>query len=1185
MQVTRLEVSGFKSFADPIVMDFPQRLCAIVGPNGCGKSNVVDAVRWVLGEQSAKQLRGSAMEDVLFNGAEGRPATSLAEVSLVFENQGTITHPQFADLAEIMVTRRLYRSGESEYLINRVPCRLKDISQLLMGTGLGNRAYAIIEQGRVAAFIEAKPEERRLWLEEAAGITRYKNQKKVSLRKMQAAQENLSRVSDILLEVERQMKRLDRQAKKAERHRKLRNQIRELDLTVSSFEYNHLLDQDSEAEAEAEAVGAQLLLANQRVTGLETDQETLKVRLVAAEQEISQAASRKLEAQGAIQKTENELTLLGREASNQRRLAERFSAEREELWGRLAQLEKEISHAKGLCTGCANRLEQGKSQVAQAAQEVAASRQKVAEREEALDRAKEALVDLLSSLNRAQGRLGDLEQAFVDLARRQEQAEGRRQALEQELAAGREACAKAAEQASALGAKLEQLEQEARRLATLKQGVQAELSRLARQSQEARARRAELAASVEALSGALASHQWVHSEVRRVLEAAGRRELPVQVRGLVAEHLEVDSGAEALVEAALGSDLQALVVRSAQEALDLAAWVDEQGLGRMRIVALDELAAEDSGAPAGTEPLAGMVKALTGYQPLMALLNGAGAAADFTSGWQAARQMLPGQQVVCAQGQRMHRPGAASVGSGAGESVLSQRRRLKKRRSQLAEADEQNAALDEQTAGSRQELSRLEEKEAKLAQAREQLRSSLARAEQEAARSSQALAIKQHQQEMLEFDQEEIALEQGRVEEERGGLEERLGEMEQEQAEREQELNQAQRQLAQARQDLEQSRQGESQARLAQAALENKQEQAQAELERLQRERQATESRSEDLVAEVAAAERAVAELRENHRRQETSLGELYENLEKMEKAHRSSREGYQRTQVELSDLESALKQARVEQQQVSQESQELQFRRRELHIRKEQLCDQVLERCRVDLTLDHQAHLPSGAFDPEVSRARMQKLRERLRRMGPVNLEALSEHQTLAERYQFLSQQRADLEASLQDLHRAIAKINRTSRGRFTETLEQVNQRLQEVFPVLFGGGQARLELEAGKDPLDAGLHIMVELPGKKLRTLDSLSGGEKALTAAAVLFALFLIRPAPLCILDEVDAPLDESNVNRFHALLKRLAQHSQILLVTHNRRTMEEMEQLYGVTMEEKGVSKLLSVTLNGAKALAA
>ena len=377
----------------------------------------------------------------------------------------------------------------------------------------------------------------------------------------------------------------------------------------------------------------------------------------------------------------------------------------------------------------------------------------------------------------------------------------------------------------------------------------------------------------------------------------------------------------------------------------------------------------------------------------------------------------------------------------------------------------------------------------------------------------------------------------------------------------------------------------ENEIRLAEASLASEAEHAGREAGRLIREVESSEQRFQELGREIEAAEGLVEDLGSRRQEQQTRLDELYQQLDDLEQSHRQARELLSQAQMRASDLESSLKQARSEQRRAESASQDLRLRQQELKLQVENLCEQALERCRVDITGEYRAFLPQGAFDPENARQRLAKMRQRLHNMGPVNMEAISEHAALSERHEFLTSQRQDLESSLEDLRQAIRKINRTSRGRFTETLEEVNRRLEEVFPVLFGGGQARLTLDEGVDPLDAGLHLMVEPPGKKLRHISSMSGGEKAMAAAAVLFALFLIRPAPFCILDEVDAPLDEANVGRFHELLRQLSERSQIILITHSRRTMEIMDKLYGVTMEEKGVSKILTVNLEVGRSIAA
>jgi chromosome segregation protein len=1186
MRVRRLEINGFKSFADRTVLDFPESMCAVVGPNGCGKSNVVDAIRWVLGEQSAKQLRGQAMGDVIFAGSQGRKDVGAAEVSLVLENNGSVSHPQFADLPEIMITRRLFRSGDSDYLINKMPCRLKDIQQLLMDTGLGNRAYSIIEQGRVAAFIEARPEERRLWVEEAAGITRYKNQKKVSLRKMEAAKDNLDRLNDILHEVETQMNRLQRQAKKAQRHKELRTQIRELDLNIASFEYNRLTRQLEDLDAEAEAVGAQLLLANQRVTGLETDLETMKVQLVSAEQEISQAGARRLETQGAIQKAENELTLLGREAENTRRLGERYATEREELKLRLQAQERDLARARRLSEEGDARLAQSQAAVESAESRVRELKEAVAVREAQVDACKEALVEHLSQASQAKNRLSDLERARAELFRRREQVAARQSTLQNELA---QIEGQASQRESSLAGLKGELAQLEARLAELEQSRQERrqgLNDLAKAEQEALRTEQQLSAKTDALSAALASHDWAGAGVREVLDAAADGRLPVEVLGLVAERLSVTPGQEPLVEAALGPDLQALIVRSGADAQALAAFVDQAGLGRLRVVALDDLKPL-AAAPDEAQSLAQLVKPQPGFEPLAALISGVGHCPDLSQAWQAGSALSAGQSLVTLAGQRLDRPGAALVGRAAEDAaaVLARQNDLAALRDEFAAAGEnlRQAVLDRERAEA--DLSDLEKEHTVLSGGRGDLERDLRAKEQELFRFKEEAAAKRRQMEGLDYDAEEIAAELERSEGEEARLREALEENQAQHAGLEEDLRQAQEDLSFARDDLEEARAAEGEARLAAANVASQAEHAGREAHRLTQETEAALKRISELEAEMQGATQTVDSLIERRNGQQNQLGSLYQELDRQEEAHRQAREVLNQAQMRHSDLESSLKRARAEQREVESQSGELSLGRKEILLSRDNVCEQILDRCRVDLTYNYQAHLPEGSFDPETSRERLNKLRTRLNRLGPVNMEAITEHEALAERHTFLSEQKTDLESSLEDLRQAIRKINKTSRTRFTETLELVNKRLGDVFPVLFGGGQAQLILDEGVDPLDAGLHLMVEPPGKKLKNIEALSGGEKAMSVAAVLFALFLIRPAPFCVLDEVDAPLDEANVGRFHDLLRELSKRSQIVMITHHRRTMEIMDVLYGVTMEEKGVSKLLTVDLAQGESMAA
>ena len=1186
MRVRRLEINGFKSFADKTVVDFPLGMCAVVGPNGCGKSNVVDSIRWVLGEQSPKQLRGHSREDVIFNGSTGRRPLGVAEVSLVFENTGDITHQSFADLAEIMVTRRLYRSGESEYLINKIPCRLKDIQQLLMDTGLGNRSYAIIEQGRVAAFIEAKPEERRLWVEEAAGITRYKNQKKLSLRKMQSAQDNLNRLMDIMVEVETQMKRLDRQAKKAQKYNELRKEIRGLDLNIASSEYLRLQDELSQSNAERDALGAGLLLANQRVTAQETDLETLKVRLVAAEQDISEAGQKRLRAEGDIQKAENELTLLSREMENQRRMRMRYSEESEELKLRLRTQEKDLAKARRIGEEAEERLSRAREKASQAATEASDFKEKLKVMENRVDLCKQALVDHLSQTTQAKNRLLDLERNQSDLLRRKESLQTRKDELAAELKDLRSRFEETRQERDGLAVEMEGLDSQAAGLEEERLLWQGRVKQAGNQEQQATRAMHEHKAAVDALTLAMQSRDWVQNGVRRVLEEASKQKTPVEILGITADHLQVEPGRESLVETALGDDLQAILVKSGQDFKNLSAWAEESKLGRLRILALDDLGQTRVGPPSGMEPITAYVRPNQGFEPLANLFQDAACCANLDQAWDTAAALAPGQFLVTDQGHRLDRPGAALLGVGQREDgVLARQNQLAERKEKLekARADLERASQERSEAEER--LGLQEEEFSRIRSQKQETERSLARLEQDLFRVKETGSLKKRELEGVEYHAEELNADYERVAEEYSTIQEKLADHQGRHSELEEDLARAREDLEYGKEELEQTRAEENQARLEEAAVASETEYAQSEAARLEQDTQKARARSESLELEVDKADQAIVRFSERKEAEQLRLGGLYQDLDEQKEAHQKAKELHSQAQMQLSDLEQDLKQARQEQRRAESACQELDLKYKELLLSRENLCEKIMERCRVDLSTNHQNHLPEKPFDPETARMRLAKLRQQLSNLGAVNLEAISEHQALSERYNFLTSQKEDLEESLADLRQAIRKINKTSRQRFNATLEQVNQRLAEIYPVLFSGGQAQLITDPDADPLEAGLHLLVELPGKKVKNLEALSGGEKALSAVAVLFALFLIRPAPFCILDEVDAPLDEANVNRFHDLVQKLSHRSQIIMITHSRRTMEIMDQLYGVTMEEKGVSKILSVNLAQGESMAA
>jgi chromosome segregation protein len=707
-------------------------------------------------------------------------------------------------------------------------------------------------------------------------------------------------------------------------------------------------------------------------------------------------------------------------------------------------------------------------------------------------------------------------------------------------------------------------------------------------NQEREANRAmhEHKAAVDALSLAMQNRDWVQNGVRRVLDAASKQKTPVEILGITADHLQVEPGRESLVETALGDDLQAILVKTGQDLKKLSDWALESKLGRLRILALDDLAQTSAGTPSGLDSIKTYVSPNQGFEPLTNLFQDTAFCSGLDQAWEAAASLAPGQLVVTNQGHRLDRPGAALLDMGQNENgVLARQNKLAERREKLDQARRNLDQAAKERREAEERLSLLEEESSRIGAQKRELERGLARLEQDLFRVKETGSLKKRELEGVGYHAEELSADYERVAEEHSSIQEKLRGHQDRQSELEQDLSQAREDLDYGKESLEEIRARENQARLEEAAVASETEHARSEAVRLEEDTQKARSRNESLELEIEKADAAIVRLSERKEAEQLRLGGLYQELDEQKQAHQKAKDLHSQAQMQLSDLEQELKQARQEQRRAENACQELDLKYKELLLSRENLCEKIMERCRVDLSTNHQNHLPPEPFDAETARMRLARLRQKLSNLGAVNLEAISEHQALSERYNFLTSQKEDLEESLADLRQAIRKINKTSRQRFNATLEQVNQRLAEIYPVLFSGGQAQLITDPDADPLEAGLHLLVELPGKKVKNLEALSGGEKALSAVAVLFALFLIRPAPFCVLDEVDAPLDEANVNRFHDLVQKLSGRSQIIMITHSRRTMEIMDQLYGVTMEEKGISKILSVNLAQGESMAA
>jgi chromosome segregation protein len=1184
MKIKKLELCGFKSFVDRTILHFDHDVLAIVGPNGCGKSNIVDAIRWCMGEQSARHLRGRSMEDVIFNGSESRSPHDFAEVTLTFENDTPEEIPlEYKDYGEIAVTRRLHRTGESEYLINKVQVRLRDVTDLFLGTGAGTKAYSIIEQGRVGLIVSAKPEDRRLLIEEAAGITKFKSRKKQAEKKMELTQQNLLRVGDIVTEIERNLVSLKRQAAKAERYVAYRNELEDMQLHEASHRYLELAGWLKLERSEVERFTRESEEARTVLGAREAELEAARLELHAAEDVLDAAKNASFGAENAVRAEEAAIERARDRLASIGQREQQAEGEKHEM---VAQVSRLTAERDVVAEEVSLREEEEQSQAARIAEQEsllhdfagahAVADARVADRRQAIAKAQAAIATAearLSAFERRQGEMCArleklrLEREALDVARVEHGARARELARSiEDLRAGR--VTSAAEKA-----RLEQ------RLGELKQLALAQERSLEESKGELSKKR---------------SRYLALEEVRARLEGvgAGTRSLVATrdpcIAGLVADRVEAPQELTQALAGLLGTRLQEVVVRDADRALVLLEELGRQRKGRATVVPLRPafVSGTHAARPDDEAIVARLADSLR-YAPedeslVTSLVGDAIVVRDVASAQRLHRSGLRAT-LVTLEGVVLHADGR--IAGGQGDELAAGMLDNKREARQLSEEIERlDTAVSHQFAG-------LQTSRAELAQTGTAL--DTARHEAHARELALVTAEKDHQKAEAQLE----------------GIRQRLGVLTNEEAELGRAIDEAKTERDEAAR-----MQGEAQARI-EAAMEELRE-AEAALgeaaERLDGQRQAVTAckvavagTREKLAAARGTAlrlARSAEELEERARRLEEELVEAARTFGKTAAlivAHKEElcraldREGAAKDELgralgvfealrgAVLEREGALKDLRGCAEAVRQElsTHEMALRERELAM--EHLLGGVADKFRG-------LHLPRVVGDyhmrsapDEVSRARIDELARLIERMGSVNLDAMREHAEAEERFTFYTTQKADLEKALADLTRAIQQMNRESRRLFEETFDAVNARFREVFPRMFRGGRAELRLTNPEDLLETGIDIVAQPPGKKLANIELMSGGEKALTATSLIFAIFQFKPSPFCILDEVDAPLDEANVARYNEMVRAMTDRSQFILITHVKRTMQLADVLYGVTMGEAGVSKIVSVKMNDAQ----
>jgi chromosome segregation protein len=1184
MRLKRLEMIGFKSFAQRTVVEMNPGITAVVGPNGCGKSNIVDALRWAMGEQSARHLRGHQMEDVVFNGSDSLPATGMAEVSIIFDNEDGRGPAEYANFSEIMVTRRLFRSGESEYAINKVQCRLKDVIELFLGTGVGSKAYSIVEQGKVDELVNSKPEDRRALIEEAAGTSKYKSRKIVAEKKLERTQQNLLRLNDIVREIERQIRSMELQAKKAERYRALKSELKEKELAC--------------AVLQREAFGQEIGLQENRLAGTENrlaehlasmhsqeaESESVRLSLMEADREIGVQQESVYQRRAAIQSDEQKCEFFTKDLAQLEQSEAEARASQAQLEERTKILAQEIAELNNAKESFIQLSLFEESFLRDKENELATLQSRTRSLQAELEQEKTALIDIANQIantkndalarERRHGEIAaelarsreDLAQASAALAACAGTQNASAAALTACVHEARERTLEAAQATATLQGLTKSREEQENKILTLKEQIQENRSRLL---------------SFEELQK---NYEGYQDGVRAIMLKKQREATPNGIHGLVAEVIEAPETYEKALTAVLGDRLQYVIVKSHQEGLEAIEFLKNQASGRGSFIPLEMSRKPENNLPLGeaevVAPLMEMISIKDGYREIAEyLLSDVVVVQNLEAGLALWNRNGYHSTLVTPDGEVIDPIGTVTGGSGAPleASFLTQRRRIRELSVVLSEREIELGRKERESEELKQELEQAETQKTVLGAEIHRLDLERVRLEHENRAANQEHERLTQTVRALTQEQSDLTTAVQLLEDEIHHCYAQINSRTEEKRAREEHLTQKQTELSELSQSLEAADAAVTQSRIRNAALGEKRDNTHVNLAnrlRLQ----------EEISREIAARQGQIADFERRRLETEQALAQTREVLEQnrsdlqiLDERLQTDRQRYREISMRLAEIGETLKELRPLVDDCQQEKSRIQLTLAEKRIELQHLAANLREK--YDVQLDG---LAAECRDNPPTQAELSvdidDLRGRLERMGEVNLAAIGEYEELTERFRFMSQQKEDLERSIADLQQTIVKLNRVCRLRFKESFDSINEKFEAIFPRLFRGGKARLVLTDENDFLETGVDIIVQPPGKKLQSITLLSGGEKALTAVSLLFAIFLTKPSPFCFLDEVDAPLDDANLDRFTDMIKEMSEHSQFVLVTHNKKSMQAAEVLYGITMAEPGVSKVVSVLMN-------
>ena len=1231
MYLKSLEIFGFKSFAPKTVLNFDRGVTCVVGPNGCGKSNVLDSIRWVLGEQSAKALRGGEMTDVIFSGTDSRQALGMAEVSMTFSE---CEEQLGLDWHEVKITRRVFREGGSEYLLNGTPCRLKDIHTLFMDTGIGRSAYSIMEQGKIDQILSSRPEDRRAIFEEAAGITKYKFQRKEALRKLEATEANLLRLADIIKEVKRQIGSVQRQAAKARRYQAMLDDLKTLELHHSQRQWAELDSSRAASREELDSLAAKAYEMEIAVSSAEEEAQAQRAALEEMEQRLNGARQSVQDIRQRIGNHENRLAFNAERALEFEQLQERYrsdvAAAEEKFQLAETQLRDTDSELTSITEMLASELRRMEEVQARAAGFTA-------QRADADTR----ISALANDAGRVESRLGSLRAQSSNVLQQRDGAEARLAVLAQDAASAEESVTRLREQLNTATADIEAVTRELENL-TVALGAAESVLREARENfaqvekelRDTQRVLSERDGRLGVLQQLNTAGEGLSEGTQAVIAGLDNPDFfKPAIHGALAQSIQVDPEYVTAVEALLGANLQAIIMKDTMMAESVMKTLTAQKLGRASLLLrdMDRMFTHETNElmllPHGAiDWVINKVKA----EPEVAraierLVNHSVLVPDLETAMRVFPQMR-GSAIVTLAGEVISGDGVLRGGA----SKQDEENSILHRKNQII-------SLEAEVAGLREQVAALNVRHDAAVAAIDSATAAIEEARNEKQNATMQLSTLRGQQSLLESQVRDAEKKLQNLDWEKQSAEARRAEAALKMDEAEAEIRGAMEMFDaliarrnEAQNDLEMLRAQESEVSSELNDLKIKVATERQRHSSLHHQRQPMEARIEELRGLIEERRRDIAsyddrasalhaenaEIESNMERLRASVGEAEESVNRLQEERRAFVSGAE-------EVAERLRMLRREQSVCVEQRGALEVRVTQLELKANAISDHILKRynvalneftpdsyalaaClrdigkrvrKVDANVDSDSsaaeETPAAESEAEITEdaeasvlsnesldwgrveVLVRELDTRLASMGPVNIDAIAEYEELEQRNSFLENQITDTEKAKAELIEVINKINTTTRTLFAETFEKIRGNFQEMFRELFGGGQANLVMTEEADPLECGIEIIAKPPGKQLTSITLLSGGEKTMTAVALLFSIYMVKPSPFCVLDEMDAPLDESNINRFIKILDRFVQQSQFVVISHNKRTIARADALYGVTMEEHGVSKLVGV----------